>query len=289
MRIFFASNKVKFYLGDVRDAQSVSRAMRDVDYVFHAAALKQVPSCEYFPYEAIQTNIVGAKNLIDLSIKNSVKKVIFLSTDKAVYPINAMGMTKALMEKLVLSYCMKNKSKTIFCITRYGNVMLSRGSVIPHFVNQIKNNINLTVTDPSMTRFLMSLKDSVDLVFYALKNGKNGDIYVQKSPSTTILTLAKSLIELFNSKSKIRIIGTRLGEKLHETLVSKEEMARSVQLKKFFKIPINNTRLQYYSYFNKGNINISKIKEFSSDNTKILNINETINLLKKLDLSKYYD
>ena len=184
---------------------------------------------------------------------------------------------------------MKNKSKTIFCITRYGNVMLSRGSVIPHFVNQIKNNINLTVTDPSMTRFLMSLKDSVDLVFYALKNGKNGDIYVQKSPSTTILTLAKSLIELFNSKSKIRIIGTRLGEKLHETLVSKEEMARSVQLKKFFKIPINNTRLQYYSYFNKGNINISKIKEFSSDNTKILNINETINLLKKLDLSKYYD
>ncbi len=280
--------RVSFYIGDIRDISSLENSLKNIDMVFHAAALKQVPSCEYFPYEAVQTNIIGAKNLISLSIKNNIKKVIFLSTDKAVYPINAMGMTKALMEKLVFA-ASKNVKKTIFCVTRYGNVMMSRGSVIPLFVDQIKNKKDITITDPNMTRFLMSLEESVDLVLHALKFGKQGDLFIQKSPATTILTLAKAIKSIFSSKVNIKIIGTRLGEKKHETLISKEEMIRSEDQKKYYRIIIENNNNSFSSYYTKGLTKITGNKDYTSFNTTQLDIQKTIKLLKKIDLTKTND
>jgi UDP-glucose 4-epimerase len=289
LRKKITDKRVKFYIGDVRNFDSLDEAVCGVDYIFHAAALKQVPTCEYFPQEAIMTNIMGANNLIQSSIKNSVKKVIFLSTDKAVYPINAMGMSKALMEKLVLSNCRKKSNSTVFCITRYGNVMLSRGSVIPLFLSQIKNNKSITITDPSMTRFLMTLNDSVQLVLHALKYGKTGDIFVLKSSSSTILNLANALKKIFRSKVIIKSIGTRLGEKKHETLVSKEEMSFAEQIKNYIRIPLMNNDLNYKLYFTEGNKVLSEIKEYTSENTKVLTEHEVVNLLSKIDLNKFHD
>ena len=280
--------RVSFYIGDIRDISSLENSLKNIDIVFHAAALKQVPSCEFFPYEAVQTNIIGAKNLISLSIKNNIKKVIFLSTDKAVYPINAMGMTKALMEKLVFA-ASKNVKKTIFCVTRYGNVMMSRGSVIPLFVDQIKNKKNITITDPNMTRFLMSLEESVDLVLHALKFGKQGDLFIQKSPATNILTLAKAIKNIFNSKVKIKIIGTRLGEKKHETLISKEEMIRSEDQKKYYRIIIEDNNNSFSPYYTKGLTKITANEDYTSFNTTQLDRQKTIKLLKKIDLTKTND
>tara|TARA_B100002051_G_C16688329_1_gene613948 strand:+ start:553 stop:1554 length:1002 start_codon:yes stop_codon:yes gene_type:complete len=280
--------RVSFYIGDIRDISSLENSLKNIDMVFHAAALKQVPSCEFFPYEAVQTNIIGAKNLISLSIKNNIKKVIFLSTDKAVYPINAMGMTKALMEKLVFA-ASKNVKKTIFCVTRYGNVMMSRGSVIPLFVDQIKNKKNITITDPNMTRFLMSLEESVDLVLHALKFGKQGDLFIQKSPATNILTLAKAIKNIFNSKVKIKIIGTRLGEKKHETLISKEEMIRSEDQKKYYRIIIEDNNNSFSPYYTKGLTKITANEDYTSFNTTQLDRQKTIKLLKKIDLTKTND
>jgi FlaA1/EpsC-like NDP-sugar epimerase len=289
LRNSISDNRIKYYIGDVRNFDSLNEALQAVDMVFHAAALKQVPSCEYFPYEAVQTNIIGAKNLIKASLINKIKKVIFLSTDKAVYPINAMGMTKALMEKLVLSSARKINQNTIFCITRYGNVMLSRGSVIPLFIRQIKNKKNITITDPEMTRFLMSLDNSVDLVLHALKYGTQGDLFVQKSPASTILNLAETLKKIYKSNVKIKIIGTRLGEKKHETLISKEEMVRAKDSKNYFKIPIDKINLNYKNYFTAGNIKISDHADYTSENTKRLNELDTIKLLQKIDLDNVYD
>lgn len=289
LRKIIKDKRVKFYIGDVRDFDSLNHALMGVNFVFHAAALKQVPSCEYFPFEAVQTNVIGAKNLIKASIQNSIEKVIFLSTDKAVYPINAMGITKALMEKLVLASSRNLNNKTKFCITRYGNVMSSRGSVIPLFVEQIKKGKEITITDPKMTRFLMTLDDSVNLVLYAFRNGNQGDTYVQKSPATTISTLANALKKIYNSQSKIKIIGTRLGEKKSETLISKEEMTRVKETKLYYKIPIDNLKLNYQPYFTKGSISASNQNDYTSDNTEILNINQTIKLLNKIDLDKVYD
>ena len=280
--------RVSFHIGDIRDPFSLDNSLKGIDMVFHAAALKQVPSCEYFPYEAVQTNVIGAKNLINLSIKNNLEKVIFLSTDKAVYPINAMGMTKALMEKLVFA-ASKNVKKTIFCVTRYGNVMMSRGSVIPLFIDQIKNKKNITITDPSMTRFLMSLDESVDLVLHALKFGKQGDLYIQKSPGTNILTLAKALKKLFNSNVKIKTIGTRLGEKKHETLISKEEMIRSEDQKKYYRVARESNLNNFSAYYTKGLVKMSGNQEYTSSNTTQLDIHTTINFLKKIDLTKTND
>ncbi len=280
--------RVSFHIGDIRDPFSLDNSLKGIDMVFHAAALKQVPSCEYFPYEAVQTNVIGAKNLINLSIKNNLEKVIFLSTDKAVYPINAMGMTKALMEKLVFA-ASKNVKKTIFCVTRYGNVMMSRGSVIPLFIDQIKNKKNITITDPSMTRFLMSLDESVDLVLHALKFGKQGDLYIQKSPGTNILTLAKALKKLFNSNVKIKTIGTRLGEKKHETLISKEEMIRSEDQKKYYRVARESNLNNFSAYYTKGLVKMSGNQEYTSSNTTQLDIQKTINFLKKIDLTKTND
>ncbi len=280
--------RVSFHIGDIRDPFSLDNSLKGIDMVFHAAALKQVPSCEYFPYEAVQTNVIGAKNLINLSIKNNLEKVIFLSTDKAVYPINAMGMTKALMEKLVFA-ASKNVKKTIFCVTRYGNVMMSRGSVIPLFIDQIKNKRNITITDPSMTRFLMSLDESVDLVLHALKFGKQGDLYIQKSPGTNILTLAKALKKLFNSNVKIKTIGTRLGEKKHETLISKEEMIRSEDQKKYYRVARESNLNNFSAYYTKGLVKMSGNQEYTSSNTTQLDIQKTINFLKKIDLTKTND
>lgn len=288
LRNSIKDKRVSFYIGDIRDQDSLDKSLKNIDMVFHAAALKQVPSCEYFPSEAIKTNVLGAENLIKMSLKNNLKKVIFLSTDKAVYPINAMGMTKALMEKLVFAAAKKNK-KTIFCVTRYGNVMMSRGSVIPLFIKQIKNKKNITITDPKMTRFLMSLEESVELVLYALKFGKAGDLFVQKSPSTNILTLAEAIQKIYKSNRPVKIIGTRLGEKRHETLISKEEMIRSNDQKKYFQISLDNSNLSYNPYFTEGSSKISKFEDYTSFNTKQLSVNETIFLLKRLDLNKSYD
>ena len=283
MRSHYKNKKIKFYLGDVRDSFSVDIAMRNVDFVFHAAALKQVPSCEFYPLEAINTNILGANNVISSAIKHNVKKAIFLSTDKAVYPINAMGMSKALMEKLIVarSRDLKN-SKTTICATRYGNVMASRGSVIPLFFKQTKKNNPITITSPNMTRFLMSLEESVELVLEAFKNGKNGEIFVYKSPACTIENLAKAILKITKTKSKIKYIGTRHGEKLFETLVSQEELLNSKSYKKFFKILPDNRDLDYNKYFYKGRV--SKLKDsYTSHNTKRLNIVEIIKKIKKLN------
>lgn len=276
------SKRVKFYLGDVRDKESVENVVKGVDYIFHAAALKQVPSCEFFPIEAVKTNILGTNNVLTAAEKYQVKRAVVLSTDKAAYPINAMGMTKALMEKTMMAAARNlEDKKTIFCGTRYGNVMASRGSVIPLFIDQIKNNKPLTITNPNMTRFMMTLEDAVDLVQFAFEKGSNGDLFVQKSPAATIEVLAKALIELYNSKSEIQNIGIRHGEKIYETLVTKEEMAKSEDLGDYYKISADNRDLNYDKYFSKG-ANVNVAEEYNSDNTKRLNIEEMKSLLLKL-------
>ena len=287
MRIRLNNDKLKFYIGDVRDYDSVLQSMRGVDYVFHAAALKQVPSCEFYPMEAVRTNILGAENVLNAAIENNVKRVIVLSTDKAVYPINAMGMSKALMEKLMIA-----KSRTVpeggpvMCATRYGNVMASRGSVIPLFVKQLKNDKPLTLTDPSMTRFLMSLEDSVDLVLHAYEHAKQGDIFVQKAPASTVEVLAKALKELFNKPNPINIIGTRHGEKLYESLVSREEMARVEDMDLYYRIPVDNRDLNYNIYFVNGEKKISGMDDYTSHNTERLSVKQVKEILLKLDYIK---
>ena len=256
MRKNFSNEKINFFIGDVRDEDSVKDAMKDIDYVFHAAALKQVPSCEFFPIEAVKTNIIGTNNILDSAISNSVKKVVILSTDKAAYPINSMGMTKALMEKVMIAKSKKiNSNQTILCGTRYGNVMASRGSVIPLFIEQIKLNKPLTITEGSMTRFMMTLEDAVELVLYAFENGNPGDIFVQKSPASSIGLLAETLKELYDSKSKIINIGIRHAEKVHETLLSREERMISEDLERYYRVPSDNRDLNYNDYFSKGKIN----------------------------------
>ena len=276
------NSKIKFYIGDVRDKDSIVEAFKNIDYVFHAAALKQVPSCEFYPLEAIKTNTLGTQNVVDLCIKNKVKKMVLLSTDKAVYPINSMGLSKALAERIVISKSRNLKlNDTMLCITRYGNVIGSRGSVIPLFLEQIDKNKEITITDGKMTRFMMSLSDSIDLVLYAMKNGKQGEIFVLKSPSSTIDLIANTLIKIRNSKSKIKIIGTRHGEKDHEVLVSREEMIRTKSENKFFRISPDIRDLNYANYFTKGNKKISSIQQYSSNNTEKLNEKTLKNLLDK--------
>ena len=276
------SEKVKFYIGDVRDQDSVEKVVKGVDFIFHAAALKQVPSCEFFPIEAVKTNILGTNNVLSAAEKFEVKKLVVLSTDKAAYPINAMGMTKALMEKTMMAAARNlDENKTVFCGTRYGNVMASRGSVIPLFIDQIKNNKPLTITNPNMTRFMMTLQDAVDLVQFAFVKGSNGDLFVQKSPAATIEVLAKALVELYDSKSEIQNIGIRHGEKMYETLVTKEEMIKSVDLGDYYKISADNRDLNYDKYFSKGD-HVKVAEEYNSDNTKRLNVEEMKTLLLKL-------
>lgn len=279
------AEKIKFYIGDVRDYNSILNAFRGVDYVFHAAALKQVPSCEFFPMEAVKTNIIGSDNVISACVKNGVKKAVFLSTDKAAYPINAMGMTKAIMEKNVIARSRQMlPGDPVLCLTRYGNVMASRGSVIPLFCQQIDEDKPLTVTNPDMTRFMMTLEDAVDLVLYAFKHGEQGDLFVQKAPAATIETLAQAILELKHSDLSTTIIGTRHGEKLFEVLVTAEEMMRAEDLPGFFRIPADNRDLNYDNYFSKGNPEFGKIEQYTSHNTHRLNVEEMKQLLLKLKL-----
>ncbi len=287
MRHAFNNDKVKFYIGDVRDFNSINIALHDVDYVFSAAALKQVPSCEFYPMEAVKTNIIGTENVLTASIVNSVKKVICLSTDKAVYPINAMGMSKALMEKVMAAKASTlSEKETILCGTRYGNVMASRGSVVPLFIQQIKSGKPITITDPDMTRFMMSLDNAVDLVLYAYKNGRQGEIFVQKAPAATIGDLAQALLTIFGSKNEIIIIGTRHGEKKHETLLNREEMARAEDLADYFRVYPDARGLNYEKYFEKGEITISRNEDYTSGNTRRLSMDELIEMLLKLDYVK---
>lgn len=285
MRHQIQNDKVKFYIGDVRDKNSVDGVMKNVDYIFHAAALKQVPSCEFFPMESVKTNIIGTENVLSSAISNQVKKVVVLSTDKAAYPINAMGISKAMMEKVSIAKGRQlgDNASTTICCTRYGNVMGSRGSVIPLWIEQIKKNGIISITDPSMTRFMMTLNDAVDLVLYAFENGKNGDLFVQKSPASTLTVLANSLKELYNSNIKIKTIGSRHGEKLYETLVTREEMSKSIELEDYFRIPVDSRNLNYDKYFFEGGKEISKIDNYHSHNTKRLSIPEMKNLLCKLN------
>jgi UDP-N-acetylglucosamine 4,6-dehydratase/5-epimerase len=284
MRIAYGSSKLKFYIGDVRNYDSVSDAMHGVDYVFHAAALKQVPSCEFYPMEAVRTNILGAENVLNAAVANSVKRVVVLSTDKAVYPINAMGLSKAMMEKLMVAKSRSRRpDETILCATRYGNVMASRGSVIPLFVSQIKEKKPLTVTDPTMTRFLMSLDDSVDLVLHAFLHAQQGDIFIQKAPASTVQDLAVALKNIFGSDRPINIIGTRHGEKLYESLVSREEMAKAEDMGRYFRIPADNRDLNYNKYFVEGETRISELDDYTSHNTERLTVPQIEQLLKKLD------
>jgi UDP-N-acetylglucosamine 4,6-dehydratase len=274
---------VKFYLGDVRDYDSVLRAMRGVDFVFHAAALKQVPSCEFFPLEAVQTNTLGAENVMKAALAFNVSKVIVLSTDKAVYPVNAMGMSKALMEKCMVAKArMYGESSTVFCGTRYGNVMASRGSVIPLFLSQVLSGEPLTLTDPNMTRFMMTIEGAVELVLYAFVHGKPGDIFVQKAPSATIGTLAEALLKLLNAKNEIRIIGTRHGEKLYETLLNREEMAQAEDLGDYYRVPADARDLNYSSFFSKGKTEVSEAVDYNSHNTKLLDVEAMMSLLLHL-------
>ena len=277
MRRKYQSNKIKYFLGDVRYESSINQAMNGVDFVFHAAALKQVPSCEFYPMEAVQTNIIGTENMLNSAIKNNVQKVICLSTDKAVYPINAMGVSKSMMEKVFVAKS-RSTSSTKIIGTRYGNVMASRGSVIPLFHNQIINNVPLTITDPNMTRFMMTLNDAVELVLFAFKNGNSGDIFVQKAPSTTIGELAKAMKKIYNSDCKINSIGIRHGEKTHETLLSKEERLVSQDLGEYFRIPADNRDLNYDKYFSKG-MKTNNYEEFNSFNTERLSKEKLISLL----------
>lgn len=285
MRRRLRSEKVKFFIGDVRDSNSIDYAMNAVDYVFHAAALKQVPSCEFFPIEAVKTNVLGTENVMNSAIRHGVKRVVILSTDKAVYPINAMGISKALMEKAMVAKS-RTTSKTVFCGTRYGNVMASRGSVIPLFVSQIKSGKPITITDPMMTRFMMTLNDAVDLVLFAFQNGKAGDMFVQKSPAATIEVLAKALKQLYKGDNEIKIIGTRHGEKLYETLVNREEMVKAHDLKNYYRVPADGRDLNYELYFSEGEEDVSKVEEYHSHNTHRLNVEETMDLLLKLDFIK---
>jgi UDP-glucose 4-epimerase len=287
MRNRLQNDKIKFYIGDVRDFSSIDRAMSDVDYVFHAAALKQVPSCEFFPIEATKTNVFGTQNTIDAAIKNNVEKVICLSTDKAAYPINAMGISKALMEKVAIaaSRNISNNTTTV-CLTRYGNVMASRGSVIPLFVKQIKSNQPLTITDPNMTRFLMSLEDAVNLVLFAFTNGNQGDLFVNKAPASTIGDLAESMKQIFNASNGIKIIGTRHGEKLYETLCTREEMLKAEDMGDFYRIPADNRDLNYNRYFSEGEKDISKIEDYHSHNTTQLSKDDLKNMLLNLNFIK---
>ena len=280
MRRKFQNDKIKYFIGDVRDENSIDQAMKGVDFVFHAAALKQVPSCEFYPMEAVKTNIIGTENMLNSAIRNNVEKVICLSTDKAVYPINAMGVSKSLMEKVFVAKS-RISTKTKIIGTRYGNVMASRGSVIPLFYDQIKNNNSITITDPNMTRFMMTLQNAVDLVLYAFKNGKTGDIFVQKAPSTTIGELAETMREIFKSNSEIKNIGIRHGEKIHETLLSQEERIVSEDLGNYFRIPADNRDLNYDKYFSKG-VKSPNYKEFNSFNTIRLKKQELINLLASI-------
>lgn len=287
MRISLVNDKVKFHIGDVRDYQSVYEAMIGVDFVFHAAALKQVPSCEFYPMEAVKTNVLGTENVLNSAIAAGVKRVVVLSTDKAVYPINAMGISKAMAEKLVIA---KSRSipdgETVVCATRYGNVMASRGSVIPLFVKQIKENGALTITDPNMTRFLMSLEDSVDLVLYAFTHAMQGDLFVQKAPASTVNDLAVALKEIFSSEADVKVIGTRHGEKLYESLVSREEMAKAVDMGKYFRIPADNRDLNYNKFFIEGEKEISQLDDYTSHNTHRLDVNGIKSLLLNLDFIK---
>ena len=283
MRTRLKSNKLKFYIGDVRDFSSIERAMRGVDYVFHAAALKQVPSCEFFPIEAAKTNVFGTQNVIDAADSNMVSKVICLSTDKAAYPINAMGISKALMEKTAIA-ASRNCNNTTVCLTRYVNVMASRGSVIPLFLNQIKNEESITITDPRMTRFLMSLDEAVELVLFAFENGNAGDLFVNKAPAGTIGDLAKALKEIFNAKNTVKIIGTRHGEKLYETLCTKEEMNKAEDMGEFYRIPSDNRDLNYARYFSEGEENSLELEDYNSHNTEQCDIEKMKNLLKALPL-----
>ena len=279
------AGKIKFYIGDVRDYRSIAPAFRGVDYVFHAAALKQVPSCEFYPMEAVKTNIIGSDNVISACVENAVKKAVFLSTDKAAYPINAMGMTKAVMEKNVIARSRQMlPGDPILCLTRYGNVMASRGSVIPLFCQQIDEGKPLTVTNPDMTRFMMTLEDAVDLVLYAFEHGEQGDLFVQKAPAATIETLAQAVLELKDADSGVTTIGTRHGEKLYEVLVTAEEMMRAEDLPGFFRIPADNRDLNYDNYFSKGNPEFGKIEQYTSHNTHRLNVEEMKQLLLKLKL-----
>jgi UDP-glucose 4-epimerase len=285
MRVQLNSDKVKFYLGDVRDIRSIDVAMSGVDFVFHAAALKQVPSCEFFPIEAVKTNILGTENVLESAIRNKVKKVICLSTDKAVYPINSMGMTKAVMEKVAIAKS-RITSETIISITRYGNVLASRGSVVPHFIGQISSNRDITVTDPNMTRFIMTLDEAVDLVLFAFINGNPGDIFVQKAPASTIGSLANVLLEIFKSDSKIKLIGTRHGEKLYESLLSKEEFAISEDMGSHYRIKADNRDLNYGKFFDEGNKTFGESDEYHSHNTYRLNDDELKKKLLNLDYVK---
>jgi len=283
MRNQLKSSKLRFYIGDVRDYNSVVPAMRGVDYVFHAAALKQVPSCEFFPMQAVRTNVEGTQNVIQAAGANKVKKVICLSTDKAAYPINAMGISKAMMEKVAIAEA-RNLTDTVVCLTRYGNVMASRGSVIPLFIHQIKNGLPLTVTDPSMTRFLMSLHDAVDLVLFAFEHGNSGDLFVNKAPAATIGDLALAVRELAKANNEIKVIGTRHGEKLYETLCTREEMVKAEDMGDFFRIPADNRDLNYAMYFSEGEQDVSKIEDYHSHNTNRLDREGVKNLISKLAL-----
>lgn len=284
MRIELNNSKLRFYIGDVRDYDSICQAMHGVDYVFHAAALKQVPSCEFYPMEAVRTNVLGTENVLNAAIANHVKRVVVLSTDKAVYPINAMGISKAMAEKLLVAKSrMLSNDSTVICATRYGNVMASRGSVIPLFVNQLKTGEHLTVTDPHMTRFLMSLEDSVDLVLHAFEHGRQGDIFIQKAPASTLADLAQALRELFQRKNPIKIIGTRHGEKLYESLVSREEMARADDMGRYFRIPADDRDLNYKKYFVEGEQKVSELDDYTSHNTERLDVKGVKRLLLQLD------
>ncbi|WP_320814538.1 polysaccharide biosynthesis protein [Flavobacterium sp.] len=283
MRIHYKNNKIQYYIGDVRDYVSIEPAMQGVDYVFHAAALKQVPSCEFFPMQAVKTNVEGTHNVLRAAIKYKVQKVICLSTDKAAYPINAMGISKAMMEKVAIAES-RNSSETTICLTRYGNVMASRGSVIPLFLNQIEKGEAITITDPNMTRFLMSLEEAVDLVLFAFKHAAPGDIFVNKAPASTIGNLAKAIIELKNANNEIKVIGTRHGEKLFETLCTREEMAKAEDMGDFYRIPADNRNLNYGQYFSEGKNIQSEVDDYNSFNTKRVDVEGVKKLLLNLDL-----
>ena len=287
MRIKYKNDKIKFYIGDVRDYRSIDDVMDGVDYIFHAAALKQVPSCEFFPVQAVKTNVLGTENVLEAAINHKVKKVIVLSTDKAAYPINAMGMSKAMMEKVAVAKGRDlPEGSTIICRTRYGNVMASRGSVIPLFCDQIAEGKPLTITNPEMTRFMMTLEDAVDLVLYAFEHGEQGDLFVQKAPAATIDTLAKAVKELKNSDVPINCIGTRHGEKLYEVLVTKEEMVNAIDMGDYYRVPADNRNLNYQKYVNEGNADLTTVEEYNSHNTKRLDVEGMKELLLKLDLFK---
>ena len=286
MRHLLQNDKIKFYIGDVRDRQSVDLVMEGVDYVFSAAALKQVPSCEFFPMQAVYTNVIGTHNVIESAISHGVKNVVVLSTDKACYPINAMGISKAMMEKVAIARgrSLGENAQTTICCTRYGNVMASRGSVIPLWIDQMKAGKDITITDPAMTRFMMTLDDAVDLVLYAFEQGKNGDLFIQKAPAATLDVLSKALKELYNTDTQVRVIGTRHGEKLYESLVTREEMAKSIDMGQYYRIPCDERNLNYDKFFVEGEDSISKAEDYNSHNTSQLDIEGMKKLLLKLDI-----